>query len=281
MGDYDLRLDKEDFYIEEIRRGKSGGTFVRSPQPTGIGYQGLGDLTPFARMNAIERNNKVRKKMIKLKESLEKCLDPIESVFLSVILGGIHWEKRLYWRMLLDVDSVPEFVSEKLPDVKERLRILRERFRNQSYRIKEKALEYISRPYTLMLEREVIDYYKKVLANCHAFPPEFFSNDGGRNAAIVTHYLLEEVLKLDPEEIFSSGLSRKFFVDNKLGHMLQTRFNNSVTDALKNAYPERDYPHLYSSNGDGSELKLAKAILRRPTGLSHLLDNVNERFEEQ
>lgn len=87
-----------------------------------------------------------------------------------------------------------------------------------------------------------IEIYKEVLRGTrNRFPRDFWKDDENKNycdSAIITKYLIEEVLKWDDEKI-KAEISCKIFFTHKLKGMLCILFNDSVYAALNNAYPDK------------------------------------------
>lgn len=90
------------------------------------------------------------------------------------------------------------------------------------------------------MSEDAITIYQKILSGkVNRFPRDFWTDDerqGYANAALITKYLIEEVLKWDNETL-KKCISCKVFFKNKLKGMLWTAFNDSVFRAIENAYP--------------------------------------------
>ncbi len=90
------------------------------------------------------------------------------------------------------------------------------------------------------MSEDAITIYQNVLSGkIKRFPRDFWTDDarqGHTDAALITRYLIEEVLNWD-EETLKKCISCKVFFRNKLKGMLWTAFNDSVFKAINNAYP--------------------------------------------
>lgn len=85
---------------------------------------------------------------------------------------------------------------------------------------------------------EAIELYKKILSGeLKRFPNKYWNNSKSlENAAMVTRYLIEEVLKWDEEKV-KKDLNEKVFRENKLSGMLECTFGRIPFKAIDNAYP--------------------------------------------
>ena len=90
---------------------------------------------------------------------------------------------------------------------------------------------------------DAVEVYKLVLERkrIKIFPAGFWQQpEAIDNAIKCTKYLIEEKLKLSEEEL-NKQLSVKLFKENGLRGMLYTCFNDSPYEAIKSAYPEKNY----------------------------------------
>lgn len=87
-----------------------------------------------------------------------------------------------------------------------------------------------------------IKVYNEVLEGKRKrFPSGFWQTIDSKNyigASEITKYLIEDILKLDDEQI-KKDLNYQVFFDNKLKGMMNALFDDSVFKALDNAYPGR------------------------------------------
>lgn len=83
-----------------------------------------------------------------------------------------------------------------------------------------------------------VELYKKILTGeLKRFPNRFWVDAGAEgNAAAITKYLIEEILKWDEEEV-KKNLNELVFRKNKLSGMLEYTFGRSPFKAIDNAYP--------------------------------------------
>ena len=96
-----------------------------------------------------------------------------------------------------------------------------------------------------LLQMDPVEVYKLVLSGTIArFPRRFFKEDVFVNykvCAIITRYLIEEILKWDDEDI-KNKLLKKTFYKNGLRGMIDIAFNSSPYKAIENCYPGRFKP---------------------------------------
>lgn len=76
------------------------------------------------------------------------------------------------------------------------------------------------------------------------FPPFFFNENGPEKAAIITRFLIEQILQISPKKILQSKDST-FFIEYKLQPLFRL-FNYSINRVLSNAYPEQITPWMDS-----------------------------------
>ncbi len=90
------------------------------------------------------------------------------------------------------------------------------------------------------MDIQAIEIYKDVLTGTRKrFPQNFWKDDENQNfsnAAIITRYLIEDILKWNDKDI-KTKLCCKVFFEHKLKGMMCVVFNDSVYAALDNAYP--------------------------------------------
>ncbi len=104
-------------------------------------------------------------------------------------------------------------------------------------------LEYVYNPIKKELfPIEILTYQQVLNGKIPQFPINFWQEDIGGEIKIAsqlcTKYMIEEVLKWNIHEICSE-LTKQTFIENKLGGMLDILFNNSIYEALDNAYPNK------------------------------------------
>lgn len=87
-------------------------------------------------------------------------------------------------------------------------------------------------------ETKVIEIYKKILkGEMKRFPKDFWVGANGKvYSAIVTRYLIEDILKWQAEDVKAKA-STKVFHQNKLKGMLISLYDDSAFGAIDNAYP--------------------------------------------
>ena len=91
----------------------------------------------------------------------------------------------------------------------------------------------------------IIDCYKNVyLGIDRAFPALFLKKDGQKRAALLTRFLIEEILEINPQHVLENE-DETFFIRHKLQNVYRL-FNYSANRALANAYPEIIHPWLSS-----------------------------------
>ncbi len=94
-------------------------------------------------------------------------------------------------------------------------------------------------------EKQIINCYKNVYIEIEPrFPPYFLQNNGQRRAALLTRFLIEEILQSNPETILKQK-NETFFIRHKLQNIYRL-FNYSANRALGNAYPALIPPWLHS-----------------------------------
>ena len=83
-----------------------------------------------------------------------------------------------------------------------------------------------------------VELYKKILkGELKKFPNRFWVDSGAEeNAAAITRYFIEEILKWKEEDV-KKNLTELVFRKNKLSGMLEYTFNRSPFKAIDNAYP--------------------------------------------
>ncbi len=90
------------------------------------------------------------------------------------------------------------------------------------------------------MDIQAIEVYKDVLTGTRKrFPQNFWKDDENQNfsnAAVITRYLIEDILKWNDKDI-KTKLCCKVFFEHKLKGMMCVVFNDSVYAALDNAYP--------------------------------------------
>jgi len=227
--------------------------------------------TPLSLLLSKERSEKVRINMRKLKIELRNQMSFENVIFFNTMFGS-RWEERFYLPRLEFVDSIPEFVQEILPDVQERISILRDA---TSFGFERGSVFRLgSLPYFLTTEEEALEVYGGVLENGNHFPRNFFRYDRGRKAGIVTRHMYGVLKEMRPEEV-SERAMRKDFKEFKLGSMLRTYFEDSTQAAVQNAYPQSRYPELYDQKKERKE-----GAQNKFGGLSHLVDSIDDLFED-
>lgn len=104
----------------------------------------------------------------------------------------------------------------------------------------------------MIITMDAVDVYKLVLSKeISRFPTGFWMiPEAYDNAVKCIRYLVEEVLKLNIEDI-PKRVSKKTFLTNKLGGMITTLFNNSPIDAIELSYPGRFKPWEFSQVSNG------------------------------
>ena len=80
------------------------------------------------------------------------------------------------------------------------------------------------------------------------YPPFFLTRDARKRAAIMTRYLIEEILSMEPPCILQDH-DETFFIRHKLANVYRL-FNYSANRALGNAYPQLIPPWLSSRTAD-------------------------------
>jgi len=92
------------------------------------------------------------------------------------------------------------------------------------------------------LSSDAIEIYKEILKGTRSRFPRGFWIDGDdfnyHDAAVITRYLIEDVLKWTEEEVKENMCCEVFF-HAKLKGMLWTLFNDSFYAAVNNAYPDK------------------------------------------
>ena len=92
------------------------------------------------------------------------------------------------------------------------------------------------------LDDYAIQIYKNVLSgSMKRFPTNFWQDDLGKNltdSAIITRYLIEEILQWDDETVKEEICCKTFFA-HRLKGMLTVLYGDSVYAALNNAYPDK------------------------------------------
>lgn len=131
-----------------------------------------------------------------------------------------------------------------------------------------------------------VELYKKILTGeLKRFPNRFWVDPGAEeNAAAITRYLIEDILKWDEEDV-KKNLSELVFRKNKLSGMLEYTFGRSPFKAIDNAYPgkykEWDFKaapkHIWENEDKRNEA--IKDLLIK-TKKSDILDLNNKDFLE-
>lgn len=87
------------------------------------------------------------------------------------------------------------------------------------------------------------EIYKLVLDGyLKRFPNNYWrDSDSKNNAALITRYLFEKILKWDVNTI-KENVKLSYFYDHKLNGMINICFNDSVYEAIENAYPSSIFP---------------------------------------
>ncbi len=192
-----------------------------------------------------EERKEMEGKMILLDNALKEKLSILHYGFLISRLGKNWYEnsKPLESLKFINEKEIGDYVDKKLSSVVERLEILMDitEFRTEQldYKLNEKIFAYIRKPYALLTKNEVVGLYQNILnKNSKDFPKGFFEFDDGRKSKILTKYLIEDILHLNDGAILSN-LKKENFYDYGLGWMLSFCFNDSVVNAVKNAYSEK------------------------------------------
>ena len=219
--------------------------------------------TPLARILSKEKSRKITANLRLLEPLIREGLDIQQDGFLRLLIGS-DWWKSLSLPSLEFVDDVEAYAEQILPEIKERIDLLMYSMHNFG-RVKGKALHLVSNPYFLLTERETVGVYQGVLTN------GLFDRDNGRKAGIITRHMYGQLLGYCPEEVLARTKKRDFR-HHSLGHMLQSEFNDSVQDAVRNAYPQSKYPNLYE---DSDKKQNGKPNFG---GLSDLVDSLDALF---
>ncbi|MBN1408375.1 MAG: DUF4046 domain-containing protein [Calditrichaceae bacterium] len=91
----------------------------------------------------------------------------------------------------------------------------------------------------------IINIYKNVyLGIDRAFPLSFLKKNDSSRAAILTRFLIEEILEKNPKDVLEKE-DETFFIRHKLQNVYRM-FNYSANRVLANAYPELIHPWLSS-----------------------------------
>jgi hypothetical protein len=92
---------------------------------------------------------------------------------------------------------------------------------------------------------QIVDLYLKVYLEIEKFfPKNFFLKNAHRRSTILVRFLIEEILKSNPQNILKEK-DETFFIKHKLQNVYRL-FNYSFNRALANAYPEIIHPWLQS-----------------------------------
>jgi hypothetical protein len=94
-------------------------------------------------------------------------------------------------------------------------------------------------------ETDIISCYKNVYLGIErSFPLQFLNHNAQYKSAVLTRYLIEEILETSPQKILENE-DETFFIRHKLQNVYRL-FNYSANRALANAYPEIIHPWLSS-----------------------------------
>ena len=94
-------------------------------------------------------------------------------------------------------------------------------------------------------ESVIINCYKNVYLGIeNTFPLLFLQKNAHRRAAILTRFLIEEILEINPHDVLEKE-DETFFIRHKLQNVYRL-FNYSVNRTLGNTYPELIHPWLSS-----------------------------------
>ena len=110
--------------------------------------------------------------------------------------------------------------------------------------------------------QQICEVFKNVYFGLERrYPPFFLTRDARRRAAIMTRFLIEEILDMEPQTILQDR-DETFFIRHKLANVYRL-FNYSANRALGNAYPQLIPPWLSSRAADNyweSETNRLQAI---------------------
>ena len=95
-----------------------------------------------------------------------------------------------------------------------------------------------------------VECYKLVLqGKLKTFPKRFWTKPWSlQSSALITRYLLEEILNYTRKDICEK-VNTRTFIDNKLQGMIQTVFGKSIYSTISNAYPNEFQPWELSHTG--------------------------------
>ena len=116
-------------------------------------------------------------------------------------------------------------------------------------------------PFGKIFDSSQIDVLQKlnedIILNCFknvylgietSFPLLFLKRDAQKRAAVITRFLIEEILVINPQDVLVEE-DETFFIRHKLQNIYRL-FNYSTNRALGNAYPELIHPWLSSRTSD-------------------------------